>query len=106
MADVNKLIETLLEESLQNFRAGNTNLNEEESFELMEHLMMLNKGVTPVSKAYAMEKILHINKNKFDYLMKKGIIPPPKKRYGFKEDSWIKKDFDAAIKYLNEERNS
>lgn len=61
---------------------------------------MLNKGVATVSKAYACEHVLHITSNKFDYLVRKGIIPHGRKRLGFNKLSWVLKDLDEAKRYL------
>lgn len=85
---------------IDNINAGNTNLTEEESDELINLLNTFNKGNTTVSKAYACERILHITHNQFKYLLAKGVIPPGRKEYGFKELRWKKEDFNDAIKYL------
>lgn len=49
---------------------------------------------------YACEHVLHITSNKFDYLVRKGIIPYDRKRLGFNELSWVLKDLDEAKRYL------
>lgn len=53
-----------------------------------------------IPKAYACEHVLHITSNKFDYLVRKGIIPHGRKRLGFNELSWVLKDLDEAKRYL------
>lgn len=103
---MNKTVELLkvaLQNSLDNINAGNTNLTEEQAMDLVEHLEQINKGSATVSKAYACEHLLHININKFDYLVRTGIIPVGRKRLGFKELSWKIKDFDRVIEYLKHE---
>lgn len=76
MVDYKKALVAILENTLENVNAGNTNITEEEASVIIDHLTMLNKGVATVSKAYACEHVLHITSNKFDYLVRKGIIPP------------------------------
>lgn len=95
-----KALVAILENTLENVNAGNTNITEEEASVIIDHLTMLNKGVATVSKAYACEHVLHITSNKFDYLVRKGIIPHGRKRLGFNELSWVLKDLDEAKRYL------
>lgn len=89
MVDYKKDLVAILENTLENVNAGNTNITEEEASVIIDHLTMLNKGVATVSKAYACEHVLHITSNKFDYLVRKGIIPHGRKRLGFNELSWV-----------------
>lgn len=100
MTDYKQVLATVLANTLENVNAGNTNITEEEASVIIDHLTMLNKGVATVSKAYACEHVLHITSNKFDYLMRKGIIPHGRKRLGFNELSWNLKDLDDAKRYL------
>ena len=99
MVDYKKALVAILENTLENVNAGNTNITEEEASVIIDHLTMLNKGVATVSKAYACEHVLHITSNKFDYLVRKGIIPHGRKRLGFNELSWVLKDLDEAKRY-------
>lgn len=100
MVDYKKALVAILENTLENVNAGNTNITEEEASVIIDYLTMLNKGVVTVSKAYACEHVLHITSNKFDYLVRKGIIPNGRKRLGFNELSWVLKDLDEAKRYL------
>lgn len=100
MVDYKKALVAILENTLENVNAGNTNITEEEASVIIDHLTMLNKGAATVSKAYACEHVLHITSNKFDYLVRKGIIPHGRKRLGFNELSWVLKDLDEAKRYL------
>lgn len=100
MTDYKQVLATVLANALENVNAGNINITEEEASVIIDHLTMLNKGVATVSKAYACEHVLHITSNKFDYLMRKGIIPHGRKRLGFNELSWNLKDLDTAKRYL------
>lgn len=60
MVDYKKALVAILENTLENVNAGNTNITEEEASVIIDHLAMLNKGVATVSKAYACEHVLHI----------------------------------------------
>lgn len=60
MVDYKKALIAILENTLENVNAGNTNITEEEASVIIDHLTMLNKGVATVSKAYACEHVLHI----------------------------------------------
>lgn len=64
MVDYKKALVAILENTLENVNAGNTNITEEEASVIIDHLTMLNKGVATVSKAYACEHVLHITSNK------------------------------------------
>lgn len=113
MVDYKKALVAILENTLENVNAGNTNITEEEASVIIDHLTMLNKGVATVSKAYACEHVLHITSNKFDYLVRKGIIPHGRKRLGFKEiDERVqylqamKERMSNTIQYPNNQNNS
>ena len=90
----------VLKDSLDRIDAGNTNISEEHANTIISVLTTINKPEKRVSKAFACEHILHINSNKFNYLLTKGIIPPGKHELGFHELSWSIADFDDAIEYL------
>lgn len=90
----------VLKDSLDRIDAGNTNISEEHANTIISILTTINKPEKGVSKAFACEHILHINSNKFNYLLTKGIIPPGKHELGFHELSWSIADFDDAIEYL------
>lgn len=51
MVDYKKALVAILENTLENVNAGNTNITEEEASVIIDHLTMLNKGVVTVSKA-------------------------------------------------------
>lgn len=94
-----KIIKKLLEESIENIDAGNSNNCEEELDEITNILIEANRGIHRISKREACEKILHCSSSTFDNYLKLGLIPPGRKEYGFKELSWRKKDFDEATLY-------
>lgn len=90
----------VLKDSLDKIDAGNSNVSEEHANIIINVLSTINKPEKGVSKAFACEHILHINSNRFNYLLAKGVIPPGKHELGFHELSWSIADFDEAIKYL------
>lgn len=94
-----KIIRDLLQESINNIDAGNSNNNEEELDEIINTLTKLNRGIKRISKRTACEKILHCSSSTFDNYLKLGLIPPGHKEVGFKELSWSEKDFDKATMY-------
>lgn len=93
-------LRAVLAESLDRIDAGNTNISEEHANVLIDVIGTINKPEKRISKAYACEHILHINTNRFNYLLSKGVIPPGKHELGFHELSWSIADFDDAIEYL------
>lgn len=93
------IIKRLLEESINNIDAGNSNRTEEELDEIIKDLTKLNRGVKRISKRVACDKILHCSSSTFDNYVKLGLIPPGHKEIGFKELSWSEKDFDEATFY-------
>lgn len=93
------IIKRLLEESINNIDAGNSNHTEEELDEIIKDLTKLNRGVKRISKRIACDKILHCSSSTFDNYVKLGLIPPGHKEIGFKELSWSEKDFDEATLY-------
>lgn len=94
-----KILRNLLEESIRNIDAGNSNFTEEELDVIIKDLTKLNRGIKRISKREACEKILHCSPSTFDNYLKLGLIPPGHKEYGFKELSWSEKDFDEATLY-------
>lgn len=93
------IIRNLLEETIRNIDAGNSNYKEEELDEIVKTLSNINRGVKRISKRTACDKILHCSSSTFDNYLKLGLIPPGHKEVGFKELSWSEKDFDEATMY-------
>lgn len=94
-----RILRGLLEESIKNIDAGNSNHSADELDEIIKDLTKLNRGIKRISKREACEKILHCSPSTFDNYLKLGLIPPGHKEYGFKELSWSEKDFDEATLY-------
>lgn len=94
-----RILRNLLEESIKNIDADNSNHNEEELDAIIKDLTKLNRGIKRISKRIACDKILHCSPSTFDNYLKLGLIPPGHKEIGFKELSWSEKDFDEATMY-------
>lgn len=62
MVDYKKALVAIFENTLENVNAGNTNITEEETSVIIDHLTMLNKGVATVSKLMLVNMffILHL----------------------------------------------
>lgn len=93
------ILKRLLQESIDNIDAGNSNYNEEELDNIIKDITKLNRGIKRISKREACERILHCSPSTFDNYLKLGLIPKGHKEYGFKELSWSEKDFDEAVMY-------
>lgn len=89
----------MLEESINNIDAGNSNHNEKELDAIIKDLTKLNRGIKRISKREACEKILKCSPSTFDNYIKIGLIPKGHKEAGFKELSWSERDFDEATMY-------
>lgn len=93
------ILKRLLQESIYNIDAGNSNFSEEELNNIIKDITKLNRGIKRISKREACERILHCSPSTFDNYLKLGLIPKGHKEYGFKELSWSEKDFDEAVMY-------
>lgn len=94
-----RVLRSILEESIKNIDAGNSNHSEEELDSIIKDLTKLNRGIKRISKREACDRILHCSPSTFDNYLKLGLIPPGHKEAGFKELSWSEKDFDEATLY-------
>lgn len=94
-----RIIRNLLQESIENIDAGNSNYKEDELETIIKDLSKINRGVKRISKREACEKILHCSASTFENYIKIGLIPQGHKEVGFKELSWSEKDFDDATMY-------
>ena len=86
-----KLIKKLLLKIIDDIDAGNSNITEQESIEILQYINNItNKRLSK----YEACKYLNISRATFDNYIKAGKIPKGKKEAGFKEISWSKKDLD------------
>lgn len=76
--------------------AGNSNLTEEESIELVNRLKELTDRQKRLSK-YEACKYLNVSRATFDNYVREGKLPRGTKEAGFKELSWSRKELDKFI---------
>ena len=91
------VLQKLLRKIDQDIDAGNSNLTEEETLEVVEILKEYTRRDKPMSK-YQAYTYLNISRATFDNLVSEGKLPKGVKVVGFKELFWYKKDLD---KYIN-----
>lgn len=94
-----KVLANLLRDLAARIDAGNSNLTEEEAIELVSVIGHYTNREEYISKQEAC-KYLNISRATFDNYVKEGKLPKGKKRIGFKELAWTKKDLDEAVKKL------
>lgn len=91
------VLQKLLRKIDQDIDAGNSNLTEEETLEVVEILKEYTRRDKPMSK-YQAYTYLNISRATFDNLVSEGKLPKGAKIAGFKELFWYKRDLD---KYIN-----
>lgn len=94
-----KVLANLLRDLAARIDAGNSNLSEEEAIELVSVIGHYTNREEYISK-YEVCKYLNISRAIFDNYVEEGKLPKGKKRIGFKELAWTKKDLDEAVKKL------
>lgn len=94
-----KCLSSLLRELAERIDAGNSNLNEEEAVELLEVVRHYSDREEYISK-YEACRYLNISRS-----MKDGKLPKGKKRIGFKELAWTKKELDKYVHKLKSNNN-
>lgn len=94
-----QLIKSIFQQFIDDIDSGNSNINEEEQEELLNLLQKFNQK--ELSKIEAANYI-GVCRATFDNYVDKGLIPKGRKRQGFKELSWNKKDLDKYLKQKNE----
>lgn len=91
-----KLIRTLLQTCIDNIDAGNSNLTEAESLEVINMLKKFTDKDRKFSKYQACQ-YLNISRATFDKYIREKRLPQGKKEQGFKELFW---EESALKKYL------
>lgn len=99
-----KCLSSLLRELAERIDAGNPNLNEEEAVELLEVVRHYSDHEEYISK-YEACRYLNISRSTFDAYVKDGKLPKGKKRIGFKELAWTKKELDKYVHKLKSNNN-
>lgn len=91
------VLQKLLRKIDQDIDAGNSNLTEEETLEVVEILKEYTRRDKPMSK-YQAYTYLNISRATFDNLVNEGKLPKGVKVAGFKELFWYKRDLDTYLK--------
>lgn len=89
------IIRKLLNKTIDDIDAGNSNITEDEEKEVIELLQTINDD--KLSKYQARQILNNMPASTFDKLVRDGKIPRGKKRAGWTELYWYKKDI---MKYL------
>jgi len=95
MNALTKLVLKELDNVFNKIKAGNCELTEEESLDILRII-----AHEPLSKDQA-SSYLNMGKSKFDELVRAGIIPKGRKVRGFKELRWYKDELMAISKSPN-----
>ena len=85
-----EVIKSLLTKIIVDIDAGNSNITEEEAFEIAAVIKSFTDKTQKLSKYQACQK-LNISRATFDNLVRDGIIPRGQKVSGFKELFWTEK---------------
>ena len=91
MQKLTKIITKALRETADKIDAGNSELTEEESMEL---LSILSHKVLSKEQAYT---FVGLQISQFDNLIRQGKLPKGRKRRGFKELVWYEDELRDAI---------
>lgn len=91
------VLQKLLRKIDQDIDAGNSNLTEEETLEVVEILKEYTRRDKPMSK-YQAYTYLNISRATFDNLVSEEKLPKGVKVAGFKELFWYKRDLDTYLK--------
>ena len=81
------IIAQLLEQCLDNIKAGTSNISEEDQLEIVEILSKYQACI-----------YLNISRATFDNYVREGKIPKGKKEIGWKELSWSESELKEVIK--------
>ena len=83
------IIRNLLDKIVKDIDAGNSNITEEESTQIIDMLKSISES--RISKYQACQ-LLNVSRATFDNLVREGKLPKGKKQIGFKELSWKKSE--------------
>ena len=97
-----KVIRSLLLKIVDDIDAGNSNINEADSIEIVKALSEYTRKDKGISKYSACE-YLNISRATFDRYVSEGKLPKGKHEIGFKELRWYKKDLDECVKKMSNE---
>lgn len=91
------IIRKLLVDIIENIDTGNSNISEDEEFEVIEIIRRFTDKTERLSK-YEACKYLNVSRATFDNYVRDCKLPKGKKVAGFNELSWSKKELDEYIK--------
>jgi predicted DNA-binding transcriptional regulator AlpA len=92
-----QIIRNLLNKIVSDIDAGNSNISESESEEIIELLRKYTTKDEGMSK-YQACTYLNISRATFDNYIRDGKLPKGVHIQGFKELRWYKKDLDSYLK--------
>lgn len=93
------ILKNLLQQIISDIDAGNSNITEEDQIKIIDFIQKCNsEELSKIESA----NYIGVCRATFDNYINKGLIPKGKKRQGFNELSWSKKDLD---KFLNDKNN-
>ena len=91
---MNNIIKMLLQQIINDIDSGNSNISEKDQLEIINVLEKINsKELSKIESA----NYIGVSRATFDNYISKGFIPKGRKRQGFKELSWSKKDLDEFL---------
>ena len=91
------VIAQLLEQCLDNIKAGTSNISEEDQLEIVAMLRKYTDKDRRLSK-YQACTYLNMSRATFDNYVREGKIPKGKKEIGWKELSWSESELKEVIK--------
>lgn len=91
------VIAQLLEQCLNNIKAGTSNVSEEDQLKIVEMLKKYTDKDRRLSK-YQACTYLNMSRATFDNYIREGKIPKGKKETGWKELSWSESELREVIK--------
>ena len=91
------VIAQLLEQCLDNIKAGTSNISEEDQLEIVAMLKKYTDKDRRLSK-YQACTYLNMSRATFDNYVREGKIPKGKKETGWKELSWRESELKEVIK--------
>ena len=91
------IIAQLLEQCLDNIKAGTSNISEEDQLEIVAMLKKYTDKDRRLSK-YQACTYLNMSRATFDNYVREGKIPKGKKETGWKELSWSESELKEVIK--------
>lgn len=91
---MNNIIKVLLQQIINDIDSGNSNISEKDQLEIINVLEKVSsKELSKIESA----NYIGVSRATFDNYINKGLIPKGRKRQGFKELSWSKKDLNEFL---------